>query len=134
MYCDIGSHLMLGGVITPMSRKDHRIFNPDLAVQPYHRRHSGSHLGAQSVRRLADRILPLQRSVSLQYLPATTKPGLYILLDFESNRTGTGHFGINIHRANRDRASMQDDDYSAGCQGICVDPATTSRIPQARQW
>jgi hypothetical protein len=27
MHCDIGFHLVLGDVITSMSRKDHRIFN-----------------------------------------------------------------------------------------------------------
>jgi hypothetical protein len=40
-------------------------------------------------------------------------------LDFDSDRTETGHFGINIHRANRDRASIQVDNWSAGCQVIC---------------
>lgn len=40
-------------------------------------------------------------------------------LDYSSGREETGHFGINIHRANRDRASIQVDNWSAGCQVVC---------------
>lgn len=40
-------------------------------------------------------------------------------LDFDTGREETGHFGINIHRANRDRASIQVDNWSAGCQVVC---------------
>jgi hypothetical protein len=42
-------------------------------------------------------------------------------LDFRSDHTETGHFGINIHRANRDRASIQVENWSAGCQ-VVADP------------
>lgn len=35
-------------------------------------------------------------------------------IGFDSDRTETGHFGINIHRANRDRFSIQVDNWSAG--------------------
>ena len=40
-------------------------------------------------------------------------------LDFTSGREETGFFGINIHRANRHRASINVDNWSAGCQVIC---------------
>lgn len=41
------------------------------------------------------------------------------LLDLDAGREETGHFGINIHRARRDRASVRVDNWSAGCQVIC---------------
>lgn len=40
-------------------------------------------------------------------------------LDFDAHRTETGPFGIAIHRASRDRASVQVDNWSAGRRVVC---------------
>jgi hypothetical protein len=42
-------------------------------------------------------------------------------LDVQDARTSSGFFGINIHRANDSRASVQVDRWSAGCQ-VLQDP------------
>jgi hypothetical protein len=42
-------------------------------------------------------------------------------LDYNSGKTQTGIFGINIHRANEKRTSVQVDKWSAGCQ-VFADP------------
>ncbi len=42
-------------------------------------------------------------------------------LDFDSGREDTGIFGINGHRANAHRESVQIDKWSAGCQ-VIADP------------
>ncbi len=42
-------------------------------------------------------------------------------LDIQDAVSDTGFFGINIHRANESRASVQVDRWSAGCQ-VLQDP------------
>lgn len=48
-------------------------------------------------------------------------------LDFDAKKEETGLFGINIHRANQARASVQVDKWSAGCQ-VIADPVDFLRL------
>lgn len=43
------------------------------------------------------------------------------ILDFDDATMSNGHFGINLHRANENHASIQVDKWSAGCQ-VVADP------------